>query len=301
MKNDRMFKLLYLLLERGTMTAPQLSRILEVSPRTVYRDVEALSMAGVPVYATSGKGGGISLMPGYTFNKALLSDQEQNQLLFSIQSLKAADQDVEALLSKLGGAFQKASRNWIEVDFSRWGLTQTDSTRFALLKNAILGKQVLQLTYCGVSGDATQRSVHPLKLIYKDKHWYLQAYCLRANDFRLFKVGRIVDVAPTGDVFFEEYEGEIPPIEIAAPSFSTVAIKLHISANLAFRIYDEFDPQCVTRQDDGSFIVDVGYPIDGWVVGYLFSFGTAVKVLQPPHLREQLAQYAQTIADHHKT
>lgn len=301
MKNDRMFKLLYLLLERGTMTAPQLSRILEVSARTVYRDVEALSMAGVPVYATSGKGGGISLMPGYTFNKALLSDQEQNQLLFSIQSLKAADQDVEALLSKLGGAFQKSSRSWIEVNFSRWGMTEADSTRFALLKNAILGKQVLALTYCGTSGDTTQRSIHPLKLIYKDKHWYLQAFCLRANGFRLFKVGRIVDVAPAGELFSEEYDDEIPPIEIIPPPHATIAIKLHVSASLAFRIYDEFDPGNVTRQADGSFIVDVHYPIDDWVVGYLFSFGTAVEILQPPGLREQLAQYAQSIANHHKT
>jgi len=121
MKHDRLFQLLYLLLEHQSMTASDLSRALEVSVRTVYRDVESLSMAGVPIFALPGKGGGISLQPGYTFDKALLSDEEQHQLLFAIQSLKAVDQKVEPLLQKMGSAFQKAPRNWIEVEFFSLG------------------------------------------------------------------------------------------------------------------------------------------------------------------------------------
>ena len=107
MKNDRLFSLLYLLLRKGSMTAPELARELEVSVRTIYRDVETLSMAGVPVYAASGRGGGVSLLPGYTFDRALLSEEEQNQLLIALQSLKAADQQVDALLQKLGAALQR--------------------------------------------------------------------------------------------------------------------------------------------------------------------------------------------------
>ncbi len=131
MKSNRLFGLLYLLLDKGSMTAPALARALEVSVRTIYRDVEALSMAGVPIYASAGKGGGISLLPGYTLDKTLLSDEEQNQLLFAIQSFKAANQGMETLLRKLGAAFQKPSRNWIEVDFSRWGMNRTDTARLS--------------------------------------------------------------------------------------------------------------------------------------------------------------------------
>ena len=80
MKNDRLFQLVYLLLEKGSMSAPILAKELEVSVRTVYRDVESLSMAGVPIYTTTGKNGGISLADGYSFDKTLLSDSEQNQL-----------------------------------------------------------------------------------------------------------------------------------------------------------------------------------------------------------------------------
>lgn len=301
MKNDRLFRLLYLLLERGMMTAPELARTLEVSVRTIYRDVEALSMAGVPIYASAGKGGGISLLPGYTLDKTLLSDEEQNQLLFAIQCLKATDQNLEALLGKLGGAFQKSSHSWIEVDFSRWGINRTDSARFELLKTAILSRQVLTLTYCCAAGDTTQRCIHPLKLIYKDKHWYLQAFCLRADDFRLFKLGRIVEVSPTGEIFAVDYEKRIPPLDLAEPPFSMVHLKLGIAASLAFRVYDEFDRSCVSPQRDGSFVVEVDFPMDGWVVGYLFSFGAQLELLEPTWLRGQLAEYAQEIAAHHRT
>ena len=299
MKNDRLFQILYLLLNQGTLSAPELALALEGSVRTVYRDVEALSMAGVPVYASPGKGGGISLLPGYTFDKRLLSNEEQDQLLFAVQSLQAADQTVNTLLDKLGSAFQKSSQNWIEVDFSRWGLRRKDTARFELLKNAILGRRVLDLTYCGASGRITRRSVHPLRLIYKDKHWYLQAFCLQADDFRLFKVGRILELTLSDEVFAHEYTP--PPLEMEPlPAFS-VPLRLRFSQSVAFRVYDEFDRESIEVQPDGTLLVDVSYPLDSWVVSYLFSFGTDVDVLEPPWLREQLAGYAEKIAAHHKT
>lgn len=301
MKNDRLFHMLYLLLENKTMTAPALARTLEVSVRTIYRDVETLAMSGVPIYAAAGKGGGISLLPGYTFDRTLLSDEEQNQLFFAVQSMKAAEQDVEPLLRKMGATFQKTPHNWIEVDFSRWGMGKTDTARFELLKNAILGRQVLSLTYCGTSGETTGRKIHPLKLIYKDKHWYLQAYCLHADGFRLFKMGRIVDALPTGEVFTGGYEDDLPPFEMEQPPFFTVHLRLRIAERLAFRVYDEFPRSSITSEPGGSLLVETDFPMGNWVVNYLFSFGTDLTVLEPADLRQYLAAYAQRIAAHHKT
>lgn len=283
------------------MTAPALATALEVSVRTIYRDVETLSMAGVPIYTLAGKGGGISLLPEYILGKTLLSDDEQDELLLAIQSLKAADRNVDSLLLKLGAAFRKPRQNWIEVDFSSWGVGRADTTRFALLKKAIIGRQVLHLAYCSTAGDTTTRSICPLKLIYKDKHWYLYAFCRKAQDYRLFKVGRMIEVSPTGEVFLEDYDDETPPTDAVVPHLSTVHLKLHISNRLAYRVYDEFDRLSIVRQADGSFVVEVDFPLDAWVIGYLLSFGTDIKVLEPAGLRQELADYAQKIADHHKT
>lgn len=301
MKNDRLFQILYILLEKGSVTAPELAAQLEVSTRTVYRDVEALSVAGVPVFATQGKGGGISLMPNYTFEKALLSDDEQNQILFAIQSLRATDQPVGSLLSKLGGMFQKESANWIEVDFSRWGLGRVDSERFAKLKTAILEKRALDILYCNTLGDTSKRSVLPIKLIFKDKSWYLQAFCEKADDYRLFKINRIVELNVTNRRFTQSFE-DAPPVEIEMmPGTGCIPVKLRFAPSVAFRVYDEFDHKQIEKQADGSILVEADFPMDNWVVGYLFSFGNGVTVLEPEHLREALASYAKSIFEHHKT
>lgn len=301
MKNDRLFQLLYLLLEQKRISAPELAARLEVSERTVYRDVGTLSMAGVPVYATPGKGGGISLLPGYRFDKTLLSDEEQNQLLFAVQSLQAADQPVGGLLQKLGTSFQKQKADWIAVDFSRWGMQRTDTERFDLLKAAILGKKAVDITYCGASGETTRRRIHPLRLVYKDKNWYLQAYCLRAADFRLFKMGRIVELRSTNEIFTAGYSEDIPPIETQPPPCATMHLRLRFPKSVAFRVYDEFCRSSITREPDGSLLAETDFPVDGWTVSYLFSFGTEVEVLEPVCLKQQLAEYAEKIAAHHRT
>ncbi len=275
--------------------------MLEVSVRTVYRDVETLSLAGVPVYAAAGKGGGISLLPGYTFDKALLSDEEQNQVLFAIQSLQAADQQVGTLLSKLAAVFKKQNANWIEVDFSRWGFGRSDNEKFELLKTAVIQKRVLDILYCGASGDIVQRQIRPFKLIFKDKNWYLQAFCLKAEDYRLFKVSRIVELTLTDRYFAEEFD-DAPPLEGQQPAPLSVApLKLRFSSAVAFRVYDEFERKQIRRQPDGSLLVDVDFPLDCWVAGYLLSFGTEIEILEPRELRRQMAACAKKIYEHHET
>lgn len=301
MKNDRLFQVLYILLERQNITAPELARLLEVSVRTVYRDIETLSLAGIPVYTTVGKGGGISLMSGYTFDKALLSDEEQNQILFAIQSLQATDQNVDGLLQKLGAAFRKTNTNWIEVDFSRWGMRRTDNLKFDQLKNAILGKRVLHVIYCGTSGSITERDVKPVRLVFKNKSWYLQAFCLKAEDFRLFKVSRIMELTLTDYTFTESFV-DLPSLDgDAPPPFQVSPIRLRFPSSMAFRVYDEFERDSIETQVDGSLCVAVEFPIDEWVYGYLLSFGTDVEILEPHDLREQLADFAKRIYEHHKS
>ncbi len=299
MKNNRLFQIVYLLLEKGTMTAPELSRALEVSVRTVYRDVEALSIAGVPVYATPGKHGGVSLMPNYAFDKALLSDEEQNQILYAIQSLRAAEQPVDALLNKLGGLFQKQNANWIEADFSRWGLVKTDGVKFDRLKSALIGRRALEIVYCSSSGETGRRVILPVKLVFKDKSWYLQAYCRAAEDYRLFKVNRILEMTVLEEQF-SDLPGEPPPIEIESPDISRFSpVSLRFSPAAAFRVYDEFDRSLIVREPDGCLLVSARMPEDGWVLSYLLSFGQEVTVLAPSALHAQITAHAKAIWEHH--
>ena len=91
MQENRLFKIVYYLLERGKSTAPELAERFEVSIRTIYRDLDAISAAGIPIYAIQGKGGGISLLQNYVLDKSILSDQEKEKILMALQGLIAIE------------------------------------------------------------------------------------------------------------------------------------------------------------------------------------------------------------------
>ena len=291
MQIDRLFQIVYLLLDRKTMTAKELAAHFEVSGRTILRDIDILSSAGIPVYTTQGKGGGISLLDGYVLNKAALSGEEQNQILIALQSLAAAgNTDAKETLSKLEKLFQRTDTDWLQVDFSRWGQGAQDNRRFELLKTAILERRVLCFDYVSAYGDKSHRTACPLKLVFKSKAWYLQGYCLERQDYRTFKINRILHAAFT-DEYFPAGKYDPPPIEAAdTAKLPMVELELEFSERAAYRVYDEFDEDCIRRNDDGAYHVFVRLPEDGWLYSFLLSLGRDVKVLRPGHIAEKLEE-----------
>ena len=310
MKQDRLFQIIYILLDKKIVSAPELAEKFEVSVRTIYRDVDTLSASGIPIYALSGKNGGISLMPNYTFNHSLLTDKEQNEMLFALQSMKASDQNVDVLLNKLGTLFKKENQSWIEVDFSRWGHKKVDADKFDKIRQGILNKQLLEIYYLDSYGKESQRNIKPVKLIFKQSNWYLQAFCLKAQDFRTFKVNRIATL-----ILLDEYYNDIdgangvdgvfennPPIDgEIMQNDKTTTLKLKVSASMAFRVYDEFLPSDVEKLIDGSLVVTATLPIDGWIYNYILSFGEGVEVLEPIAIKHDLIKYLEKLQKHFKS
>ena len=117
MQINRLFEIVYLLLEKNTITAKELSEHFGVSIRTIYRDIDILSTANIPIYTNKGKGGGIHLLDNFVLDKSILSEEEQNQILFALQSLEKLDTNNEKkALEKMSMLFHKKTKNWIEVD-----------------------------------------------------------------------------------------------------------------------------------------------------------------------------------------
>ena len=120
--NNRLFEIVYILLQKKKTTAKELADRFEVSTRTIYRDIETLSTANIPIYASKGKDGGIGLLDKYILNKTILSEEEQNQILFALQGMKKVKgQDEKDILEKLSILFNKKINDWIKIDFSNWG------------------------------------------------------------------------------------------------------------------------------------------------------------------------------------
>lgn len=297
MKESRLFKIVYFILEKGRVTAPELAEKFEVSVRTIYRDIDVISSVGIPIYVTTGRNGGIQILDNYVIDKAFFSDKEKQDILFALQSLSVITNTYEKeLLTKLSALFNTQSENLYEVDFSRWGSRAQDNEKFMLLKKAAITHKVVTIVYVSTYAKKTTRKIHPLKLYYKSKEWYVKAYCTDKNDFRLFKINRIIDCKLLNEDFIPV---EFPDSYTEGQN-SYNKIVLRVPKEMAYRVYDEFEHDELTEQENGDFIVMAYMPEDAWLIGYLLSFGSYIEVLEPAYLRKVLFEQAKKIYEKYK-
>lgn len=288
MKNGRLFEILYLLVERREVTAGELAKRLEVSERTIYRDVDALSAAGIPVYAQKGKGGGIRLMDQFVLDRTLLSQSQQDEILFALQAIRATGGGEEAL-SRLSALFRREGGDWLEVDFTDWGSGAAERENFSLVKRAILERRPLTFTYYSSAGEKSRRTVEPARLVFKSGCWYLSAFCRNRQDWRIFRLVRMEDLSPK--------EGTCPPrrppeqLESPLPEgYRGVDLRLLFAPSAAWRVRDYFNPKEITPQSDGSLLVNCTFPEDQWLLSFLLSFGGQLEVLAPDYWRDILKE-----------
>ena len=190
MQISRLFRLLYLLLERERIPASELAQTLEVSVRTIYRDVQALGEAGIPVYAERGRDGGIAILPTFRLNKSMLSAGEKQDMLSALQALASTGASDRETLGKLNAFFGGQQADWVRIDFADWSGTR--SGMLPILKTAILNRQPLAFDYYNSGGDCAPREVCPIRLWFKSSAWYLLAYCMQRRALRTFKLTRIL-------------------------------------------------------------------------------------------------------------
>ncbi len=299
MHEGRLFKILYYLLDKGQATAPELAREFEVSVRTIYRDIDALSAAGVPVYSETGRGGGVRLLNNSILDKTVLSEKEKQDILSALQSLAAVGTLYEkATLQKLSALFQLPSSDWFEVDFSRWGVQTQDHEKFELFKTAVISHRCVRITYAGSYTAESTRTIQPLKLLYKSRSWYLKAYCTERHDFRLFKLSRILKWQLLDETFIPVPFPDSPSGREHQPEQENVLLRF--PGEMAYRVYDEFDTPNVQREPGGDLLVSAPLPADAWLTGFLLSFGTQVEVVAPAYLRDLLAANAKEIYEKNK-
>lgn len=286
MQINRLLEIVYILLDKKIVTAKELSEHFEVSQRTIYRDIDTLSAAGIPIYTNKGKGGGISLLENFVLNKSMLSEKEQIDILSSLQGLNALNSpEVEPVLNKLSIMFNKNSTNWIEVDLSHWGSNSDEREKFNLLKTSIINTNIVTFDYFSSYGKKTERIVEPMKLLFKGQSWYVYGFCKTKNDYRIFKVTRIKNLSCTKETFKRDI---IEDIWSKPQDYNNRMVKLvlKIEERMAYRIYDEFDEENIVKNEDGSFTVTITFPEDEWIYGYVLSYGNYAEVLEPKYIRK---------------
>ena len=291
---NRQLEIIYILMNKSSVTAEELAAHFEVSTRTVYRDIDSLSMAGFPVYASRGKGGGIRLMERFILDRRLLTGEEQQRILAAMASLRetGAFQD-EKVLEKLQTFFKAESMEWVAIDFSDWSGRRREL--FGRIKEAILGRHVMEFDYYGQRGQMMHRKVEPVQLLFKEYTWYVRAFCRGRGAMRLFKVLRMKRVEVREETFEPgPRHREDRPVEenrtvSAGQGESSAEIVFRVDRREAYRVYDRFEEEEITVLPQGDFEIRMKCPVDDWVYGLILSFGPAAVVLEPDWVREELA------------
>lgn len=286
MQINRLFEIIYLLLKREIITAAELADRFEVSSRTIYRDVETLSAAGIPIYMKKGKGGGIALLPDFVLDKTIFTDEEKENLLSSLQAVGAVNlSERDNILHKFSSLFGESFIDWIEVDFSSW-YNNTDETKiFQTLRKAICKRITVVFQYSNIKGEKSQREIEPLKLCFKGEAWYLFGYCRTRCDYRFFKLRRIRNLVIT-ETTVEHKAPKRVLKEEGNFNEEFIHLKLRLSSKMAYRVYEEFEIH--KEMEDGSFIAEIDYPVGEWLFYYIATFGRHCEVLEPQNVRDDV-------------
>ena len=280
-----------MLLEKPQMKAKALADFFEVSERTIYRDIDKLTMAGIPIYTNQGRNGGISILPDYVLDKSVLTIDEKKKIMESLNALNEVSvsknsESISKLRSFFGGQYQ----DWIEIDFSSWESTLEDKVLFEKIKNAILEHFYIEIIYSGSRERFVKRRIKPVKLCFKNQSWYLYAYCCLREDYRFFKLKRMSQINVSNEHFEpENVEKVLSKVSREyCEQLKSVLVTLEISQEMAFRAYEELRNIQVT--DNGKLLCHVEVTDINWFISYVLSYGSYIRILEPVEIKEKVMQ-----------
>ena len=304
MKVDRLVSMIMILLDKKRIRAQELAEMFEVSLRTVYRDIDAISMAGIPVRSTPGVGGGFEIMQEYKLDQKVFSTDDLTALLQGLTSLAGMIQGDELVhtLAKVK-SFIPADRakdielkvNQICIDFSSWMGSGTLQSYLEIIKAGLQENRLLTFEYVAHHGNKTARTVEPYQLVLKSSHWYLQGYCHKRNDFRLFRVSRMSNLQMQEETFTpREYQ---KPILDFAEMWETIQtkIKIRIHKSVMDRVLDYCTYEDFLPDGDEHYIVSFPFIENEYHYGILLSFGNQCECLEPLHIRMEMKRRIQQI------
>ena len=297
MKTDRLVSMIFLLMKKKKISARELADYYDCSVRTIYRDMETLENAGVPIVSYRGTEGGFELIEGYRIEKPFLTSQEASMVLGLIQGISRVvdDVEVENIATKMDGADVTFSN--LYFDMKGWGMSDDFKDKANRVNQAITHRKVLNIEYFSSYLHSSNRKIYPLKIIIKGSQWYLHAFCTLKKDYRLFKITRIKSLQMTDELFDpSQFKLTLEQEDEWADTTETPLI-LKFDKNIYSSFKDFFLEENITEYTGEHFIVSVQFPIDNWVKSMILSFGDMVEVIEPEFLRKEIKKTAQNIGD----
>ena len=305
MKIDRLVSIIMTLLDKERTGAQELADMFEVSPRTIYRDIDTINMAGIPVRSIPGVSGGFEIMPNYKIDKKFFSTADLSAILMGLSNLSAVmrgDELVNALAKVK--SFIPADRekeiefktNQIHIDLSPWIGNRNIQAYLKIIKAALQESRLLSFEYADRYGNKTARTAEPYQLVLKSSHWYCQGYCRKRNDFRLFKLSRISNLKMQGEAFTpRDYQKPILDFSEILETMQ-IKIKIRIHKSIIDKVLDYCAYEHFSSDGDEYYIVNFPFIENDYYYNTLFSFGDKCKCLEPLHIRSEMKRRIHDIA-----
>ncbi len=305
MKLDRLLAITMTLMNKRRIQAKELADLFDVSVRTIYRDIESLNMAGIPVITYQGINGGIGIVDGYKLDKTLLTNDELASIVSALKSVASySDTRSDRLLDKLQGVVQdkeaeafRAKTEQIFVDFSSWGNEAFLKEKIDIIKEAIQSFRVISFVYRGSNGESSAREVDPYTIVLKSQKWYLYGYCKLRKEFRIFRLSRMKDIKITDSSYQRQPIDleQIPWMKGWHQPSNTVQLVLKFAADMKTMIEEWFGSENILVEEADYSIVQITLPEENWVYGFILGFGDRVEVLEPEDIRRKVKEIAKKI------
>ncbi|OFV72321.1 helix-turn-helix transcriptional regulator [Acetobacterium wieringae] len=305
MKVDRLISIIMILLEKERIGAQELADLFEVSPRTIYRDIDAINMAGIPVCSTPGVGGGFAIMDTYKVDKKVFSTADLSAILMGLSNLSTmirGDELVNALAKVKSFIPADSAKdielkaNQIYIDLSPWMGNRNIQAYLEIVKTALQEHKLLSFDYADRHGNKTARTAEPYQLLLKSNHWYWHGYCHKRSDFRLFKLSRISNLQMEEKTFVprEHHKLELDFSDTLATMQTKIKIRIHQS--ILDRVLDYCPYEHILPDGDDHYIAYFPFIENDYYFTILLSFGDKCECLEPPHIRAEMKRRIQDIA-----
>lgn len=300
MKIDRLIGILSLLLQKDTVTAPELAAQFEVSRRTINRDIEDLCKAGIPVVTRQGTGGGISIMENYRMERTLLTNAEMQDILAGLRGLDSVNgtNRYGQLMEKLSAGssdFMVGSQS-VLIDLSSW-YKDSLAPKIELIQDAIGRSLELRFHYFSPKGEQ-ERCIEPYYLIFRWSSWYVWGWCRSREDFRLFKLNRMEKLQLSEK--FTRRPVPLPDLSNERIFPGGIRVKALIDSDCKWRLVEEFGTGCFAEQADGRLLFQADYTDRENLLTWLLSFREKAEILEPADLREELRRTLLKTLEHYE-
>lgn len=303
MKYQIMIKMLMMLTSRRKVTAGEIADRFEISVRSVYRYVEELNVAGVPLDVVRGRSGGIYIADTFKLPSGYFTRGEYAATVNALTAMSSTmdDEDVLSALEKLQRQ-QKADKRELSVcgniivDGGAWADLGKFPQKMKVCEQAVKDSLCLEIDYISRDGEHSKRVIDPHVLILKQNVWYIYAFCHTRQDFRTFKIGRIKGARFTGRTFVKkEITKDEIPLNFEYTSEQLIPVTLEIKKDALADVEEWLGVDNIEPRGNG-LVATVSLPDDETLVDKILGYGGKVKVLSPLPLREKVRAAALAIA-----